>query len=93
MNKGLKIIELNENLKLKIKKNYNQLLKSNFPFDAMTWALAELELIFEKGRGNFNENDVIERAQRIFDNIADYDTLCWVIANFKVYLEEIHQYP
>jgi hypothetical protein len=89
----LKIIELNENLKLKINENYKRLLRSNFPFDAMSWALAEMQLIFEKGHDNYTEKEVIRIAKKIIDIIPDYDTLCWLTANFKVYLEEIGLYP
>ncbi|MFX1388736.1 MAG: hypothetical protein ACFE9Z_01575 [Promethearchaeota archaeon] len=78
---------------MKVNENYKRLLRSNFPFDAMSWALAEMQLIFEKGHGDFTEKEVVRVAQKIIDNIPDYDTLCWLIANFKVYLEEIGQYP
>ncbi|MFX1569157.1 MAG: hypothetical protein ACFFCV_12405 [Promethearchaeota archaeon] len=90
---SLKVIEMNEDQKLKIKCFYQHLLKSNFPFDALCWALAELELIFEKGSNNYTESDVVIRTKRIFDSDLDYNSLCWLISRFKTYLEENKLYP
>ncbi len=91
--KSLKVIEMNENRRLKTDQFYQHLLDSNFPFDALCWALAELELLFEKGSKKYSERDVVKRAEKIFDSDLDYDTLCWLISRFKIYLEEINQYP
>lgn len=91
--KSLKVIEMDENCRLKIEKFNQHLLDSNFPFDTLCWALAELELIFEKGSKNYSERDVIKRAEKIIDSDLDYDTLCWLISRFKIYLEEIRLYP
>jgi len=89
----LKVIEITENRKLKTEQYYQHLTHSYFPFDAMCWALAELQLIFENGSKNYSENDVINRAEKIFDSDLDYDTQCWLISRFKVYLEETGVYP
>ena len=91
--KSLKVIEMDENCRLKIEQFYQHLLDSNFPFDTLCWALAELELIFEKGSKKYSERDVIKRAEKILDSDLDYDTLCWLISRFKIYLEEISLYP
>ena len=90
---SLKIIEVNEKQQMKIEKFYQHLLKSNFPFDALSWALAELKLIFEKGSKKYSEREVIEEAEHIFDSDLNYDTLCWLISRYKIYLEEIELYP
>ncbi len=92
-NIGLKIIELDDKLSLKITKYYETLLNRHFPFDAMCWALAELELIFEKGHNKYSEHELTKRAEKIFDIAKSYDDLCWFIANLKIYLEEIKLYP
>lgn len=81
------------NLKYRAEKFYQHLIKSNFPFDAMCWALAELQLIIEKGYKKYSENDVIKRAEEILDSSIEYDKLCWLIASFKIYLEGIGKYP
>ncbi|MFX0024684.1 MAG: hypothetical protein ACFE9S_20420 [Candidatus Hermodarchaeota archaeon] len=91
--KSFKVIEMNEELMLKNDQFCYHLLNSNFPFDALCWALAELELIFEKGTKKYSERDVIKRAQKIFDSELDYDTLCWSISRLKTYLEWIKSYP
>ncbi len=91
--KSLEVIEMTESRKLNIEQFYQHLLNSNFPFDALYWALAELELIFEKGSKKYSETDVIKRAEKILDSDLDYDTLCWLISSLKVYLEEIGSYP
>ncbi len=91
--KSLEIIEMTEDRKLKIEQFYQYLSNSYFPFDALCWALAELELIFEKGAKKYSESDVIKRAEKILDSDLDYDTLCWLISSFKVYLKEIGLYP
>jgi hypothetical protein len=90
---SLKVIEMKKTQNLKIEKFYLHLSKSNFPYDALCWALAELEIIFEKGSKNYSESDVIRRAEKIFDSDLNYDPLCWIIARFKIYLEEIGAYP
>ena len=90
---SLKIIELTRELKEKINHFYQHLLNSYFPFDALCWALAELQLIFEKGSKKYFRRDVIKRAEKIIDSDIDYDTLCWLISSFKTYLEEIKLYP
>ncbi len=89
----LKVIEMTENRRINTEKVFQHLLNSFFPFDAMCWALAELNLIFEKGHKKYSEKDVIERAEEILDSSLDYNTICWFIASFKVYLEEIGDYP
>lgn len=68
-------------------------MKSNYPYDALCWALAEFELIFEKGYKKYSEHEVIEREKTIFNALLDYEQLCWFIANLKVYLEETDLYP
>ena len=68
-------------------------MKSNYPYDTLCWALAEFQLIFEKGHKNYSEHEVIEREKKIFNALIDYDDLCWFIANLKVYLEQIKLYP
>lgn len=90
---SLEVIELTEKLKLRVEQYYQYLLNSYFPFDALCWALAELELIFEKGSKKYSENDVIKRAEKIIDSNIDYDTLCLLISRFKIYLEDIKLYP
>ena len=90
---SLKVIELTKELKMKINHFYQHLLNSYFPFDALCWALAELQLIFEKGSKKYFRRDVIKRAEKIIDSDIDYDTLCWLISSFKTYLEEIKLYP
>ena len=44
---SLEVIEMTEIRMLKIEQFYQHLLNSYFPFDALCWALAELQLIFE----------------------------------------------
>ena len=90
---SLEVIEMTEKLKLKIDQFYQHLLNSNFPFDVLCWALAEFNLIFEKGVRNYSEKDVIKRAEKIFDSELNYDTICWLISNIKTYVEEIKLYP
>ncbi|MFX1503230.1 MAG: hypothetical protein ACFFDH_19875 [Promethearchaeota archaeon] len=89
----LEIIEMSKDLKLKIEEFYQHLINSYFPFDALCWALAELELIFEKGSGKYSEKDVIKRAEKILSSDINYDTLCLLISRFKAYLEAIKLYP
>ncbi len=91
--KSLEIIEMTESRKLKIQQFYQHLFTSNFPFDTLCWALAELELIFKKGSKKYSESDVIKRAEKIFDSDLDYGTICWLISKYKIYLEEIKLYP
>jgi hypothetical protein len=90
---SLRVVEMAENQKLKIKRFYQHLLKSYFPFDALCWALAEFQLIFEKGSKKYSESDVIKRAEKFIDSDLNYDNLCWIISMFKIYLEEIKLYP
>ena len=89
----LKEIEITEKLRSKINELTQHLVKSNYPYDSLCWALAEFELIFEKGRKNYSEQEVIKREKKIFDSSLDYDDICWFIANLKIYLEEIKLYP
>ena len=86
-------IEITDKLRSEIDEFTKHLVKSNYPYDTLCWALAEFELIFEKGHKNYSESEVIERERQIFDVSLDYEDLCWFIANLKVYLEEIEKYP
>ena len=89
----LKKILITKELRKKIDKFKENLIKSNVPYDTLCWALAEFELIFEKGHKNYSEHEVIEREKKIFNQSIDYKELCWFIANLKVYLEQIGLYP
>ncbi|MFW9971609.1 MAG: hypothetical protein ACFFDF_15545 [Candidatus Odinarchaeota archaeon] len=52
------------------------LAKRNYPYDTLTWALAEFELIFEKGHKNYSEQEVIDREKIIFNASLDYKDFC-----------------
>ena len=89
----LKEVEINNDLREEIDKFTEHLIMSNYPYDTLCWALAEFELIFEKGHKKYSEHEVIEREKQIFDASLDYDELCWFIARHKVNLERINNYP
>ena len=86
-------IKLNRKLRSKIKYTAKELSSKYYPYDALCWALAEFQLIFEKGKKKYSEHEVIERAESIFESLLDYDDLCRFIANLKIYLEEAKLYP
>jgi len=86
-------IEISEQLRSRIDEFTSHLLKSNFPYDTLCWALAELQLIFEKGHKNYSESEVIEREKKIFDSTLNYEEICWFIGSLKAYLEENRMYP
>lgn len=86
-------IEITEKLRSKIDELTQHLVKSNYPYDTLCWALAEFQMIFEKGRKNYLEHEVVESAEKIFDVSLDYDDLCFHIANLKIYLEAAKLYP
>lgn len=90
---SLVITEITEKLRSKIDEFTQHLVKSNYPYDTLCWALAEFQMIFEKGHKNYLEHEVVERAEKIFDVSLDYDELCFLIANLKIYLEEVKLYP
>ena len=96
---GLKIeelmleIEKNKKFRKKIEDAANHLLEQEFPYDVLCWELAEFELILKKGWGLYSENDVIKRAEKIFDLSPEYHHLCWQISVIKIYLEENDLYP
>jgi len=89
----LKKILITKELRTKIDEFTEYLVKTNFPYDNLCWALAEFELIFENGHKHYTEHEVIAREKKIFDASLDYEELCWFIANLKVYLEYINLYP
>jgi hypothetical protein len=86
-------LETNEKLRLRIDEFTSHLLNSNYPYDTLCWALAELQLIFEKGHKNYSESEVIEMEKKIFDTTLEYEDICWYIASLKGYLEENCLYP
>jgi hypothetical protein len=86
-------IVITEKLRAKIDEFTKHLSESNYPYDTLCWALAEFQMIFEKGRKKYLESEVIKREKKIFDVLLDYEELCWLIANLKVYLEEVKLYP
>ncbi len=90
---SLKKIKITKELRKKIDDFVKHLIKVNFPYDTLCWALAEFELLFEKGHKLYTEREVIDREKQIFDVFLDYEKLCWFIANLKVYLEHINLYP
>lgn len=86
-------VKLNEELKRKIENTAHEISKKNYPYDALCWALAEYQLIFEKGNKKYYETEVIECEKKIFNSSLDYKEICWLIAYLKVYLEEIKLFP
>lgn len=86
-------VEINDKLKFKIKGTAKEISKKNYPYDALCWALGEFQLIFKKGRRNYTEQEVINKAEKIFDSSLKYHEICWLISILKVYLEEIKAYP
>jgi hypothetical protein len=90
---SMKKIKITEKLRSKIDETTQHLIKSNYPYDALCWALAEFQIIFEKEGKKYSEHEVIEREKNIFNAALDYDEICFFIANLKVYLEEVKLYP
>ncbi|MFX1389984.1 MAG: hypothetical protein ACFE9Z_07985 [Promethearchaeota archaeon] len=88
-----KRIILNENLRFKVNNIANEISNKNYPYDALCWALAEFQIIYEKGKGNFSDQDVIDRAKKLFNSSLSYEGVCWLISILKVYLEEVKLYP
>ena len=86
-------VEKDEKLKSQIKIAAYHLSKEEFPYDVLCWDLAEFQLITEKGHGKYSEQDVIKRAEEIFDSSPKYDELCWLISEFKIYLIQENLYP
>lgn len=86
-------IEKEKKFREKIEHSANQLLGQDFPYDVLCWELAEFELILKKGWGLYSENDVVKRAEKIFELSPEYHQLCWQISVIKVYLEENDLYP
>jgi hypothetical protein len=86
-------IEITEKLWSKIKAFTQHLIKRNYPYDTLCWALAEFQIIFEKGRKKFSEQDVIRRAKSILESPLKYEDVCQLISMLKVYLEEAKLYP
>lgn len=82
-------VELDDKLKSKIKDTAKEISKKNYPYDTLCWALAEFQLIFEIGHNNYSEQEVINKAEKIFDSSLKYHEICWLISILKVYLEEI----
>ncbi|MFX1345987.1 MAG: hypothetical protein ACFFBC_08830 [Promethearchaeota archaeon] len=86
-------IELDKKLRSKVKFTAKELSSKYYPYDALCWALAEFQMIFEKGDKGFSEQDVINQAEKIMDSSLSYKEVCWLISMLKVYLEETNLYP
>ncbi|MFW9940401.1 MAG: hypothetical protein ACFFFT_05125 [Candidatus Thorarchaeota archaeon] len=86
-------IELDNKLRSKVKFTAKELSSKYYPYDALCWALAEFQMIFEKGDKGFSEQDVINQAEKIMDSSLSYEEVCWLISMLKVYLEETNLYP
>jgi hypothetical protein len=86
-------ISLNKNLRSKVNYTAKELSSKYYPYDALCWALAEFQMIFEKGNKIYSEQDVIDRAQKIMDSPLSYEEVCLLISLLKVYLEEVNLYP
>ena len=86
-------IEKDKKFREKIEYSANHLLEQEFPYDVLCWELAEFELLLKKGWRLYSEEDVIKRAEKIFDLSPEYHQLCWKISAIKVYLEENDLYP
>ncbi|MFX1279188.1 MAG: hypothetical protein ACFFA3_07205 [Promethearchaeota archaeon] len=86
-------IKIDEKLLHKIKIIVNELSDKHYPYDALCWALAEFQMIFEKGKKNFSEKEVVNRFNKINDSDLSYEVVCQLIPFLKVYLEEIKLYP
>jgi len=86
-------IELNKRLRSKVKYTAKELSSKYYPYDALCWALAEFQMIFERGDKGFSEQDVINQAEKIMESSLSYEEVCWLISMLIVYLEEANLYP
>ena len=89
----IEIIERGDELKTHVDNDAYNLSDEFLPYDVLCWELAEYELIFEKGKGEYSEQDEIERAEEIYDLSLSYLDICWLISGLKVYLERSNKNP
>lgn len=89
----IEIIERHDDLKNFIDKSAHKLSDKLIPYHVLCWELAKYQLIFEKGKGEYSEQEVIERAEKIYDLSISYEDICWLITGVKVYLQKLNFYP
>lgn len=88
----IEIIERHDDLKNFVDNSAHNLSYKLIPYNILCWELAEYQLIFEKGKEEYSEQDVIERAEKIYDLSISYEDICWLITGVKVYLEKSNFY-
>ena len=80
---------LKSNVDLKAK----ELLHKDLPFDVLCWELAELQLIIEKGYGNYTDYEVSIIKNKIFKSLISYDEICWLISTLECFIGPKYLYP
>ena len=85
--------ENNRKLKNQVEVKTKELMHKNLPFDVLCWELAELQLIIEKGHGNYTDHEVSVMEEKIFNSTISYKEICWIISTLICFLGQHDLYP
>jgi hypothetical protein len=89
------MFDKNENKKLKnqVELRAKELMHKGLPFEVLCWELAELQLVIEKGPGNYTEYEVSLMEEKIFNSTISYKEVCWIISMLISFLGKKDLYP
>ena len=95
MNVDQVMFDKNENRKLKnqVELRAKELIHKGLPFDVLCWELAELQLVIEKGHGNYTNDEVSIMEEKIFNSTISYKEICWIISTLISFLGQQDLYP
>ena len=83
----------NKKLKNQVEVKAKELMHKDLPFDVLCWELAEIQLIIEKGHGNYTEHEVSVMEKKIFNSTISYKEICWIISTLTCFLGQQDLYP
>lgn len=83
----------NKKLKYEVEIKAKELMHKRLPFDVLCWQLAELQLIVEKGKGNYSDHEVYEMEENIFNSPISYREICWLISTLECFIGQQELYP
>jgi len=83
----------NRQLKNQVELRAKELMHKELPFDVLCWELAEIQLIIEKGHGNYTDQEVSEMEEKIFNSTISYKEICWIISTLISFLGQQDLYP
>ncbi|MFW9828554.1 MAG: hypothetical protein ACFFEY_13265 [Candidatus Thorarchaeota archaeon] len=88
--KTIELIEagIDPDFEAEITLDSHKLSQKNYTYEDLCRKLAELQLIFIKGKKVTSENDIKKKSEEIYKSSSTYEELCWLISELSKLIEK-----